>query len=134
MFSARFLAASQVDEFVGVDVAARAVARARGRCVRYPVASFERMDVLEAPPHGMFDLIFAAEILYYLGRSAARLADVVSTLLAADGLVVLVHPWPEAERLHERFAARAGLNRVDQQVDPHPLRPFCVTVLAAGGR
>lgn len=133
MFSARLLAARQVAEFVGVDVAARAVARARRRCARYAAARFERTDVLQAPPAGPFDLIFAAEILYYLGRSTARLADVVSTILAANGLVVLVHPWPEAERLHERFATGARLSRVDQRVDLHPLRPFCVTILAAGG-
>ncbi|MEV2268776.1 class I SAM-dependent methyltransferase [Nonomuraea africana] len=114
-------------EVTGIDISRRALERARKRTEK---ASFVHADLLS---HGLeegFDLVFCAETLYYVGR-AGRLrqaSERLVGLLADGGVLVLVHPWPEAASLHRFADADHSLSPVAGRVDTDTHRPFSVSV------
>ncbi|TDE41722.1 methyltransferase domain-containing protein [Nonomuraea mesophila] len=116
---------------VGVDVSARALARARRRVPGNGRVRFVQADILTHVPEQRFDLVFCSETLYYLGRPdrlrqvSARLAEL---LVPRDGVLVAVHPWPEAGRLHRYLDADPALSRLAEEVYPAPPRPYAVTI------
>ncbi|NRQ37601.1 methyltransferase domain-containing protein [Nonomuraea sp. NN258] len=117
-------------EIVGVDVSERALARARERAQDKPRVRFIQADILTHEPEERFDLAFCSETLYYLGRhdrlrhASARLRN----LLGPEGVLVAVHPWPEATRLHRFLDAHDSLSRVTEEVFTSSARPFAVSV------
>lgn len=115
-------------EIVGVDISRAAIAQARHRCRDFPAVRFEHGDVFRRLPAGPFDLIFCAEILYYAGVRVGTLARLVAEVLAPGGRLVLVHPSPEAVKLHGPFAAQSGLTCVHQSIYPHSARPYVIEV------
>ncbi|MFG2528372.1 class I SAM-dependent methyltransferase [Streptomyces sp. NPDC048516] len=100
-------------------------------CERPP--RFERLNILTAPPEDRFDLVFCAELLYYLGRHRhlRRACAHLTRAVAPGGLLVLVHPWPESRRFCAYFEAVAGFRCVVEQVEPDSFRPFAVSVYEA---
>ncbi|WP_202637698.1 class I SAM-dependent methyltransferase [Bailinhaonella thermotolerans] len=119
-------------EITGLDISGRALARARAR-VREERVRFVRANILTHRADRRFDLAFCAETLYYLGREERlrRASDRLGDLLAPGGVLVAVHPWPEAGRLHRYLDARAGLTRLSERVHRNPQRPFTVAVYRA---
>lgn len=125
------LAAAYPDaEIIGVDVSERALARARERVPEGGRVRFVRADILTHRPGRRFDLVFCSETLYYLGRHdrLRRASAQLSDLLVPDGVLVAVHPWPEATRLHGYLDAHGSLARLSEQVYTVPPRPFAITV------
>ncbi|MCG5213912.1 class I SAM-dependent methyltransferase [Streptosporangium sp. KLBMP 9127] len=118
-------------EVTGVDVSARALGRARDRAGGR--ARFIESDILTHSSKERFDLVFCAETLYYLGRDERlRLASTrLSDLLEPGGLLVLVHPWPEARRLHGYLDSNPAVSRIAEQVDEIEQRPFAVSLYQA---
>ncbi|MET8863897.1 class I SAM-dependent methyltransferase [Nonomuraea sp. NPDC004580] len=116
-------------EVTGVDVSERALDRARARPARERL-TFTCADLISYTPPGAFDLVFCAETLYYLGRGERlRLASArLTELVAPGGLLTLVHPWPEAERLYTYIS---GMTPILHHVEIETHRPFSVTVLQA---
>ncbi|MEV2272218.1 class I SAM-dependent methyltransferase [Nonomuraea africana] len=120
-------AAHPAADVLGVDVSERAVhraaAKARGR------ARFARLDFLNQDPGGRFDLVVCAETLYYVGRDdRLRLAsERLRSFLSPGGTLVLVHPWPEARRLHRFLDGDPLLVRRDEQVEHDGGRPYAVS-------
>ncbi|MEV4174671.1 class I SAM-dependent methyltransferase [Nonomuraea sp. NPDC049709] len=117
-------------EITGVDVSARALERARARVPENGRVRFVQADILTHRPEPRFDLVFCSETLYYLGRhDRLRLASAqLSGLLVPDGVLVAVHPWPEATRLHGYLDAHGSLHRLGEQVYTAPPRPFAITI------
>ncbi|MFG1705821.1 class I SAM-dependent methyltransferase [Nonomuraea sp. M3C6] len=117
-------------EIIGVDVSARALARARQRVPEDGRVRFIQADILTHRPDRSFDLVFCSETLYYLGRHERlrRASAQLSALLEPDGVLVAVHPWPEATRLHHYLDSHAALSRLTEQVYQAPPRPFAVAV------
>ncbi|MFB9968444.1 class I SAM-dependent methyltransferase [Sinosporangium siamense] len=118
-------------ETIGIDISERALARARAaRPVGDGGPRFIAGDLLNPPDLGRFDLVFCAETLYYLGRddrlrlASRRLRD----LLAPGGVLVLVHPWPEAPELYRHLDADAALAKSAEHVENDARRPYSVTV------
>ncbi|WP_406218779.1 class I SAM-dependent methyltransferase [Streptomyces decoyicus] len=145
-FTHRLAAAFPHAEVTGVDISERALARARtpetgrtpvpGRPLvpgRIPAPRFARLNILTAPPEDRFDLVFCAELLYYLGRHRhlRRACAHLTRAVAPGGLLVLVHPWPESRRFCAYFEAVAGFRRVAEHVEPDSGRPFAVSVYEA---
>lgn len=122
-------------EITGVDISERALARAAER-VAGGRARLLAADILTFDPGERYDLVFCAETLYYLGRrdrlrlASARLAG----LLAPGGTLVLVHPWPEARRLHRFVRSGHGLSLVSELVETRAHRPYAVSVYQAPAR
>ncbi|MFC7584334.1 class I SAM-dependent methyltransferase [Nonomuraea antimicrobica] len=114
-------------QVTGVDISERALNRARAR-PGPPLLSFTRADLIAYGQPGEFDLVVCAETLYYLGRddrlrlASARLVE----LVRPGGLLLLVHPWPEADRLYTYLGD--PMTRVLHHVDEDAHRPFSVTV------
>ena len=131
-FSERLLAERDVREFIGVDISTRAIARAKSRCYRYENARFDADNIFSARLPAAFDLIVVCEVLYYLGGSAPDLAALLTPKLSPRGSLLLVHLWPEAELLHRAFLASGDLSVLDELVDEHSVRPFCVSLLGRG--
>ncbi|MER0481074.1 class I SAM-dependent methyltransferase [Streptomyces sp. Edi2] len=154
-FTHRLAAAFPQAEITGVDISERALARARasaafrasaagrpapalGSAVPAPgferPPRFERLNILTtAPPEDRFDLVFCAELLYYLGRHRhlRRACAHLTRAVAPGGLLVLVHPWPESRRFCAYFEAAAGFRCVAEQVEPDSFRPFAVSIYEA---
>ncbi|TDD17892.1 methyltransferase domain-containing protein [Nonomuraea diastatica] len=130
-FTRALAAAYPEAEIVGVDVSARALARARRRVPDTGRVRFVQADILTHVPEQRFDLVFCSETLYYLGRHerlrrvSARLGRL---LVPGDGVLVAVHPWPEAGRLHRCLDADAALSRLAEEVYLAPPRPYAVTI------
>ncbi|MGX1755406.1 class I SAM-dependent methyltransferase [Streptomyces lydicus] len=154
-FTHRLAAAFPQAEITGVDISERALARARAfaagrasvsgraapasgsvRSPRFvPSPQFVRLNILAAPPKDRFDLVFCAELLYYLGRHRhlRRACAHLTRAVAPGGLLVLVHPWPESRRFCAYFEAVAGFRCVVEQVEADSFRPFAVSVYEAPG-
>lgn len=133
-FTHRLAAAFPHAEVTGVDISERALARARTPVPgRTPAPRFARLNILAAPPEDRFDLVFCAELLYYLGRHRhlRRACAHLTRAVAPGGLLVLVHPWPESRRFCAYFEAVAGFSRVAEHVEPGCARPFAVSVYEA---
>ncbi|MFG2074284.1 Nodulation protein S (NodS) [Nonomuraea maritima] len=120
-------------EITGVDVSERALERARSRMPDAGRVRFLRADILTHRAEPRYDLVFCSETLYYLGRHdrLRRASDQLSRLLGPGGVLVAVHPWPEAVRLHRFLDAHASLSRLTERVYTAPPRPFAVTVYGA---
>ncbi|WP_336047372.1 class I SAM-dependent methyltransferase [Streptomyces sp. CA2R101] len=160
-FTHRLAAAFPQAEITGVDISERALARARASAAgrasgsgRAPVSGraapapgggrtpgparpprFVRLNILAAPPEDRFDLVFCAELLYYLGRHRhlRRACAHLTRAVAPGGLLVLVHPWPESRRFCAYFEAVAGFRCLVEQVEPDSFRPFAVSIYEAPG-
>ncbi|WP_336206691.1 class I SAM-dependent methyltransferase [Nonomuraea sp. LPB2021202275-12-8] len=121
----------------GVDISERALRRARERVAE---AADRTMllsaDLLTFTTEHRYDLVFCSETLYYLGRrDRLRLASARLTgLLAPGGVLVLVHPWPEARRLHHFVDSGRAVSRIGELVETSAHRPFSVSVYQAPGR
>ncbi|MCK2219091.1 nodulation S family protein [Actinomadura sp. ATCC 31491] len=132
VFTSTLAAAYPEAEIVGVDVSGRALERARERVPDAGRVRFVQADLLTHRPAQRFDLVFCSETLYYLGRgdrlraASARLRE----LLEPGGVLVAVHPWPEAARLHRHLDT--SLPRLGQEVYTATWRPFAVAVYGAG--
>ncbi|MGI5291437.1 class I SAM-dependent methyltransferase [Nonomuraea polychroma] len=128
VFTHALAAAFPDAEITGVDVSERALARARERVRGNARVRFVRADIVTHRPAERFDLVFCSETLYYLGRAerlrraSARLGD----LIAPGGVLVAVHPWPEAARLHHYLDA--SLPRLAKEVYTATYRPFAVSI------
>ncbi|MGQ0483512.1 MAG: class I SAM-dependent methyltransferase [Pseudonocardia sp.] len=113
-------------EVVGIDIAADAVERAAAMAPRQDV-QYLTANLLDNSPPGMFDLVFCNEVLYYLGGSGQRrAAERLISALIPGGMLVLVHPWPEARRLHDPFDVDPALIKLEEFIDDDQHRPFAV--------
>lgn len=111
------LLAERVDDLTCWDPSARAVEAAGARLASRPRVRVEQRAVPAAWPPGTFDLVVAAEVVYYLDaadRDAFWAA--VEGSLTPGGTVLAVHwirPAPdypvEGDRVHDELAARPGL-------------------------
>lgn len=118
-------------DIMAIDISHRALLRARERTSQAPGrTAIVQADIVTFTANQGFDLVFCAETLYYLGRddrlraASARLAG----LLTPGGVLVLVHPWPEAERLHRFVETDPALSRIAHHVQDASHRPFSVAV------
>jgi 2-polyprenyl-3-methyl-5-hydroxy-6-metoxy-1,4-benzoquinol methylase len=77
---------------LAVDIAERAIIRARQHCRDLPHVSFRQAQIPVEWPDGAFDLILFSEILYFLNpEDINRTAECSIKSLAPDGLVLLVN-------------------------------------------
>lgn len=84
--------ARRCDALVSLDLAERALTRARERCRDQPHVHFALAQVPGHWPEGAFDLILLSEVVYYLDADdVVRLVDRVRDCLRPGGDVVLVH-------------------------------------------
>lgn len=116
-----------------LDISERALARAAERVAKAADrTTLLAADILTFTSDRAFDLVFCAETLYYLGRRdrLKRASEQLARLLSPGGVLVLVHPWPEARRLH-RFVHAGPLLRVSELVENSTHRPFAVAVYEA---
>ena len=84
--------AKRCDALVSLDLAERALERARDRCRDLAHVRFELAQVPGQWPEGRFDLILLSEVVYYLDADdVVSLVDRVRGSLLPGGSVVLVH-------------------------------------------
>jgi SAM-dependent methyltransferase len=115
---------------VGIDVARNALARAQERLERFPNVELHCRDITREPLTGSFDLIFCAEVLYYLGAQNLRVVrDKLVSALREDGHLVLVHAWPLSRLLHREFLKRPELQPLQERVEREAVRPYAITLL-----
>ncbi|GAA4507771.1 MULTISPECIES: class I SAM-dependent methyltransferase [Nonomuraea] len=120
-------------DITGLDISERALSRAAERVEK--ASGRTRLlaaDILTFTSEHRYDLVFCAETLYYLGRRdrLKRASEQLAGLLGPGGVLVLVHPWPEARRLH-RFVHASPLSQVSERVETTAHRPFSVCVYQA---
>jgi SAM-dependent methyltransferase len=121
-------------EITGVDISEKALERARLRNEKFADrVRFLHADILEHDLRPGFDLVICAETLYYVGGGdrLRHASHRLTSLLAAGGLLVLVHPWPEATRLHRFADAAPGLSKIAERVERDVQRPFSVSLYRA---
>ncbi|MCJ2063737.1 nodulation S family protein [Methylobacterium sp. J-088] len=84
--------AERCDALVSLDLAERALDRARARCRDLAHVDLRLAQVPNDWPEGSFDLILLSEVVYYLDADdVERLVERVRGALAASGDVGLVH-------------------------------------------
>ncbi|WP_291055740.1 PIG-L family deacetylase [Herbiconiux sp.] len=113
------------ESFLGIDVSAVAVERARERNHDLPAAAFERMRAPEQWPEGGFDLVVLSELGYYLDDDELlALIERMTGSLEPGGAVVCCH-WrhPVAGRtqtgdsVHAVVRERSGLAVLVQHLE-----------------
>ena len=126
-------------EVTAVDLSREALAAAEGHCHGCPNLSFVRQDIRSLALPDRFDVIFCAEVLYYLPRKAApAVLAVLERHLKPGGIVVLVagrsaggegvlyfEDWKQL--LPPRFRT------VFEEAVEDPCRPYDVTVFTRAG-
>lgn len=103
-------------DFLGVDIAERALAAARERCSSLPQARFACRAVPADWPEGSFDLIILSEVLYFMSAEAIQVtATAARASLTRQGRILLVN-WlgstetpPPGHVAAEAFIAGSGL-------------------------
>ncbi|MFE6686273.1 class I SAM-dependent methyltransferase [Streptomyces sp. NPDC057743] len=135
-FTRRVADAYPTAEVVGVDISQRALERASRRASAQGLdnVTFTALNIFEDSPDGLFDLVFCSELLYYLGgQERLRTAcSRIAALLAPQGLLVAVHPWPESRRLHRPFDSAQRLTQHSEHIETATHRPYAVTVYEHG--
>jgi predicted TPR repeat methyltransferase len=122
--------AAHTDALLAIDVADRALDRAKARGLAN--VTFERREVPEEYPGGVFDLVVASEVLYYLDEPAFD-----TTCLAIErslrGTLLAVHWRPRAPRypatgdqVHARLRDRFGPPELSRQQPEYNLDRFRV--------
>ncbi|WP_170223121.1 class I SAM-dependent methyltransferase [Nonomuraea turkmeniaca] len=121
-------------DITGVDISEKALERARLRNGEFADrVRFVHADILDHDLQAGFDLVVCAETLYYVGGGdrLRHASHRLTSLLAAGGILVLVHPWPEARRLHRFADAAPGLSKIGERVERDAHRPFSVSLYRA---
>jgi SAM-dependent methyltransferase len=121
-------------EVVGIDISEKALERARQRNEEFADrVRFVHADILDHDLRPGFDLVVCAETLYYVGGGdqLRHASHRLTSLLAPGGLLVLVHPWPEATRLHRFADAAPGVSKIGERVEQDAHRPFSVSLYRA---
>ena len=133
--------ARRSDAVLGLDVAEAAVGHARKRAAGIPHLTFGQADILDLSSglDGRFDLVVAADALYYLSPLSDDLLKTLSArlarLLAPGGVLVLANHFffaadPDSRltrRIHDAFTWSPHLSATG-----HHRRPFfLVTLLEA---
>ncbi len=115
---------------LGVDISTVAIARAETRCAGCPNIAFQVGDIVEDELEGPFDLVFCAEVLYYLGgkRILAKVRDKLINLLSDGGYLVLVNPYPKAVAVHKVFSASPKLSLLREQLERDRRRPYAISL------
>ncbi len=87
--------AERCGALLAVDVADAALQRARARCGTRPNVWFEKMNVPDQFPDGLFDLIVVSEVAYYWSRDDLKRAmELIAEHQSAGAELLLVHWTP----------------------------------------
>jgi len=114
------LLAERCRHLLSIDVAERALERARARCQSLPQVSFERRSLPQEFPGGRFDLIVLSEVLYYLSPAdlTTTLERCVEALEPAGHLIAVhwtpaVHDYPQTgDDVHAALLTTPGLRHL----------------------
>jgi SAM-dependent methyltransferase len=116
-------------EILGIDISQKALDRAGERLAGFETVRLKCLDITRDPLEGSYDLIFCAEVLFYLGmKNVQRVRDKLIGALEEGGHIVLVDPWPLSRKLHGVFQAHPGLQLISEHVEPDPLRPYAIAL------
>ena len=116
-------------QIVGIDVAQNALERAKKRLERFDHVELRCLDITRDSLAGSFDLIFCAEVLYYLGTKNVEIVlDKLLKALADRGHLVLVHPWPLSQQLHKRFLERRAWQLLAEHIERDSERPYAIAL------
>ncbi|MEU8109280.1 class I SAM-dependent methyltransferase [Nonomuraea muscovyensis] len=131
VFTGLLASAHPQADIMAIDISHRALLRARDR-TRGAAArtALVQADLVTLATGRDFDLVFCAETLYYVGRPdrLRRASERLTGVLAPGGVLVMVHPWPEAERLHRFVEDDGAMSRIAHHVHDTSPRPFSVAV------
>ncbi len=119
-------------QVTGVDVSLTAIERARERLARYEdQIVLLAADITKNDVEGTFDLVLAAEVLYYLGGRdrLLHLRDTFREALREDGYLLLVHFYPNGKIIHDLFQEDGAFTLVSERIFPHPERDYLITLL-----
>ncbi|MEN3184586.1 MAG: SAM-dependent methyltransferase [Atribacterota bacterium] len=117
---------------LGIDISQTALERAQKRLKKYGgCVTLKKMDITRDEPEGVFDLILASEVLYYLGGKAILLSleDKFFRHLRDGGYLLLVHFYPSGKLIHDLFLERGRFTKVSEEVVYHPERDYIITLL-----
>jgi SAM-dependent methyltransferase len=90
--------AGRCERLQSVDVAERALERARARCADLPHVRFERRVLPDAFPFATFDLVVLSEVGYYWSPTdLRRTLDLCAEGLTPGGDLLLVHWTPPVD-------------------------------------
>ena len=123
-------------EDTGVDLSLEAIMTARAQNPEASNLTFVRQDLRRLNLGRTFDVLFCAEVLYYLPRGASVVVcDVLDRHLAQGGIIVLVSGLPtESEGFlyfHDwKRLLRARFAEMFAEVVDDPTRPYDVTIFA----
>ena len=122
--------AGLTQEVLGVDISTMALERAQRRCAHLKNVRFQPLDIVKDQIENGFDLIFCAEVLYYLGKREVlqKICAKIVGSLTYDGYLVLVNAWPASKRLHLVFQEHPQLQLVQEEVYEDKLRPYAISL------
>ncbi len=117
-------------EVLGVDISTTALKRAKQRCAHLTNVHFQHIDIVKDEIENGFDLIFCAEVLYYLGQREVlqKICEKLVGSLTAEGYLVLVNAWPASKRLHSVFQEHPQLQLQREEVYEDKLRPYAISL------
>ncbi|MBC7216932.1 MAG: class I SAM-dependent methyltransferase [Candidatus Caldatribacterium sp.] len=116
----------------GIDISQTALERAWKRLKKYGNrVTLRKLDIVRDEPEGVFDLILASEVLYYLGGRGILLSleEKFFRHLRPEGYLLLVHFYPSGKIIHDLFLERGRFVRVLEEIVYHPERDYIITLL-----
>jgi len=128
--------ASAFKEVTAVDLSLEAITTARAENLEASNLRFVRADLRRLDLGRTFDVLFCAEVLYYLPRQAsAVVCDVLDRHLAQGGILVLVSGLPTGDESFLHFddwkrLLKPRFTEVFDEIVEDPARPYDVTIFA----
>jgi len=117
---------------LGVDISETALQRARKRVKQCnDTIRLQKLDITREDVDGIFDLILASEILYYLGGKNVLLPleEKFYRHLRPGGYLLLCHFYPSGKIIHDIFRENNRFQEVFEEVTHHPHRDYIITLL-----
>jgi 2-polyprenyl-3-methyl-5-hydroxy-6-metoxy-1,4-benzoquinol methylase len=128
------------EEVTAVDLSQEAINVARAHNLDAANLTFLRQDVRRLNLGRTFDVLFCAEVLYYLPRRAGpRVCDALDRHLTRDGVIVLVSGVLPGEESFLHFddwksLLRTRFAELFSEVVEDPTRPYEITIFARSER
>ncbi len=85
--------APRVTHLLCTDISETALERAGARCDKFENVNFQRLDILNDPIPGNFDLMICSEVLYYAGnrKNLRAIAQKMTNALSPQGQLIMAH-------------------------------------------
>ena len=130
VFTSMLARSGKVRSILGVDVATKAIERARLRCQPLSNVELRLGDVRELTLEHPVSAVFCAEVLSHMRswKNIRAICEKLVSVLVPGGALLLVDSYPMGRFLHKPFRRNPSLRLMHRDVVQDSFRPYVISV------